>query len=144
MPTNTLGTSARQYQTHQVHYLRRTVNFNDAGIATGVRFDNPLPAGAQILPLASTINIRTAFNATTTNNLLVGTTAGGNNICATADSAAGTAGVKTLALATVGNNGFVTADTDLWITYTQTGTAATQGVAVVTIAYSVSDRADNL
>lgn len=139
MPTGTLGTQARNLQMQAVHYIRKTINFNDTGIASGVLMGT-LPAGAQILPFASTINIRTAFNAATTNNLLIGTTAAGNNICATADAAAGTAGVKTLALATLVNNGVAfSADQPIYIAYTQTGTAATAGVATVTICYAVDN-----
>lgn len=124
--------------TQQVHYLRRSINYNDTGVSSGLLMGT-LPAGAQILPFASTISIRTAFNAGTTNNLLVGTTAGGNDIVATADAAAGSAGIKTFALATVTTNGYRSADTDIYVTYTQTGGAATAGVATVTLAYSVNN-----
>ena len=132
------ATNPRSLHTQQIHYLRKSVNYNDAGISTGVLFGT-LPAGAQILPFASTISIRTAFNAATTNNLLIGTTAAGNDICATADSAAGTTGIKTLALATVTTNGYRAADTDLFVTYTQTGAVATAGIATITIAFSVNN-----
>lgn len=139
MATNTAGTQARNLQIQAVHYIRKTINYNDTGISSGVVM-GVLPAGAQILPFCSTINIRTAFNAATTNNLLIGTTAAGNNICATADAAAGTAGVKTLALATLANNGVAfSSDQSIYIAYTQTGTAATAGVATVTIAYSLDN-----
>lgn len=141
MPTNTAGTNARDLQMQVMHYLRKTVNFNDTGIGTGIAFANPLPAGAIIHPLASTIVVRTAFNAGTTNNLLVGTSAGGNQLVATADSAAGVAGVKTFALATVGVNARVANDTSIYVTYTQTGTAATAGVADIVIAYSLNNDA---
>lgn len=138
MPTNTQGTNARDLGVQLVHYIRKTINYNDGGVATGLKMGT-LPAGAQVLPFASTINIRTAFNAATTNNVLVGTTAGGNNLVATADAGAGSAGVKTFALATVVNNGYMTADQDIYITYTQTGTAATAGVATITLAYSLNN-----
>ncbi len=140
MATGTLGTAARALSFQAVHYLRKTVNYNDANIGTGVTFPAPLPAGAVILPFASTIVVTTAFNAATTNNLLIGTAAAGNQICATADSAAGTAGVKTLALATVGAGAYVgTSDTTLYVTYTQTGTAASAGSAIITIAYVINN-----
>ena len=132
------ATTPRQFHTQQVHYLRKTVNYNDSNIATGVLFGT-IPAGAQILPFASTITVRTAFNAGTTNNLLIGTAAGGNQICATADSAAGSTGSKTLALATITTNSYQAADTDLYVTYTQTGGAATAGIATITIAFTVDN-----
>lgn len=132
------NTNPRQIHTQQVHYLRKTVNFNDASISTGVIMGT-LPAGAMILPFASTIVVRTAFNAATTNNLLLGSAAAGNQYCATADAAAGTAGIKTLALATVTTNGYIAADTDVFVTYTQTGAVATAGIATITVAYSVNN-----
>jgi hypothetical protein len=132
------ATNPRALHTQQIHYLRKTINFNDAGIAAGVLMGT-LPAGAQILPFASAITIRTAFNAATTNNLLVGTTAAGNDIVATADAGAGTPGVKTIALATLTTASYRAADTDIFIAYTQTGAVATAGIATVTIAFSVNN-----
>lgn len=131
-------TTPRQYQHQMVHYLRKTVNYNDSGIASGV-YMGTLPSGAVILPFASTIAVTTAFNAGTTNNLLVGKTAGSNEYVATADSAAGTAGVKTFALATVTTGALMAADQDIYVAYTQTGTAATAGVAKVVLAYAVDN-----
>lgn len=131
-------TTPRQYQHQMVHYLRKAVNYNDSGIASGV-YMGTLPAGATILPFASTIAVTTAFNAGTTNNLIIGKTAGGNDYVATADSAAGTAGVKTFALATVTTGAYITADQDIYVAYTQTGTAASAGVAYITLAYSVAN-----
>jgi hypothetical protein len=132
------ATTPRIFHTQQVHYLRKTVNYNDTNIATGVIMGT-LPAGSQILPFASTITIRTAFNAGTTNNLLLGSAAGGNQYCATADSAAGSTGSKTLALATITTNSYISADTDVYVTYTQTGGAATTGVATITLAFTVNN-----
>ena len=132
------ATTPRTFHTQQVHYLRKTVNWNDANIATGVIMGT-LPAGAQIMPFASTISVRTAFNAATTNNLLVGSAAAGSQYVATADSAAGTAGIKTFALATVTTNGYLSADTDVYVTYTQTGAVATAGIATITLAFSVAN-----
>ncbi len=132
MPTNVPGTTARQYHQQQVHYIRRTVNFNDPGIAGGVPI-GILPAGATIID--AQVVVTTAFNAATTNNLLVGTTAGGNDIIATGDSAAGTTGLKRLASATIGVNAVRAADTTLFAAYTQSGTAATAGRAVICIEF---------
>lgn len=120
-------TTPRQFHTQQVHYLRKTVNWNDANIAAGVLMGT-LPAGAQIVDIA--VNVVTAFNAATTNNLLLGTAAGGNQI---ADTAAGAAGFKR---ATTGGALNLAGDTDVFATYTQTGTAATAGKANIVIAYA--------
>lgn len=125
---------ARQTQLQVVHMIRATVNYNDSNIANG-NVIGTLPKGAVILPLASTVVVSTAFNAATTNNLLIGTSAGGNDLATTSDTAAGSTGAKTLALATVGTGAKLAADKDIYVTYTQTGTAASAGVATVCIAY---------
>lgn len=132
MATGVLGTTARQSHSQVVHYVRRTVNWNDPGIASGVVL-GVLPAGAVIID--AQVVVTTAFNAGTTNNLLVGTTAGGNDVIATADSAAGTTGLKRLAAATIGVNAVRAADTTLFVAYTQTGTAASAGRATVCVEY---------
>ncbi len=120
----------RQFHTQQVHYLRKKVNYNDANIGTGVIMGT-VPAGSQITDIG--INVQTAFNAATTNNLLLGTAAAGNQIATTTDSAAGSTGFKRVttgaALAPFA------ADTDVFVTYTQTGAAATAGVAHIVISY---------
>lgn len=137
MATGTAGSVARKYATQQVHYLRKMVNYNDSGIASGVKM-GILPKDSIIVD--STIVVTTAFNAATTNNLLVGTTAGGNNIWATADSAAGSTGYKKVVAATIGTNaGPMSADRDIYVSYTQTGTAATAGVAYVYIGFIVNN-----
>src|SRR4051812_635515 len=82
----------RQLHTQQTHYLRKKVNYNDSNIANGVLVGT-LPAGSMI-DYGSHIKVTTAFNAGTTNVLVVGTTAGGNDISATGTSIAGTAGTK--------------------------------------------------
>jgi hypothetical protein len=72
MATGTAGTSARQFHTQQVHYLRTLFNYNDADVAS--RKIGTIPAGSNIL--RSNTVISTAFNAGTTNTLSVGFTSG--------------------------------------------------------------------
>lgn len=137
MPTGVVGTTARRYHMAQTHYLRQEVNWNDVNIANGVAMrGGPLPAGAQICGVH--INVITAFNAATTNVLACGTTGTGTQIFAGTDSVAGTTGSKIpnvagMALAPLA------ADTTIFLSYTQTGTAATAGRAVVTIFYTVDN-----
>lgn len=135
MPTGTLATNARQYHTAQLHYIRKAVNWNDTGIASGVKIGT-LPAGAAIEFVH--IKITTAFNAATTNVLAVGTTATGAEVIAGTDAVAGTLGSKVPNVAgmALGN---LAADTPIYASYTQTGTAATAGVATIVIAYSVAN-----
>lgn len=118
------ATTPRQFHTQQVHYLRKTVNFNDAGIASGVIFGT-LPAGSVLV--SQNVRVDTAFNAGTTNALNVGTTAGGTQLF----TDAATAGARSPAIAAV----VMATDTDLFVSYAQTGVAATAGQAIVVIGY---------
>jgi hypothetical protein len=138
MATNTDNRHvARQLPFQATNYLRKTVNFNDTGISTGEPFSFYLPAGAQIL--YATVNIITAFNAGTTNVLTVGQNSSSyNDIVASGDVAPGSTG-STMCLRGADLN--ITSDVQVNATYTQTGTAATAGQAVIVITYAPSNDA---
>ena len=127
MPVGT----ARLLHTQQIHYFRKRVNYNDAGIAAGV-FVGTIPAGAMLVYAAARINV--AFNAVTTNVLQMGTTAGGGEILANAVVLAGAAGFKTATSGTAFAATFAT-DTDIFVSYTQTGAVATAGQGDLMVAY---------
>ncbi len=125
---------AQQYHQNQVHFLRKEVNYNDPGIAAGTVIGR-LPANAQITQALA--RVRTTFNAGTTNVLTVGTNASAyDNIFGTADVAEGSAGNNAAPLANLQE---ALAEADVYVKYTQTGTAATQGKAVIHIAYTVNN-----
>jgi|SRR5688572_14999841 len=125
---------AQQYHQNQVHFLRKEVNYNDPGIATGIVIGR-LPANAQIVQALT--RVRTTFNAGTTNVLTIGTNASNcDNIFGTADIAEGAAGNNVAPLANLQE---VLAEADVFVKYTQTGTAATQGKAVIHVAYTVNN-----
>jgi hypothetical protein len=131
MATGTAATTARQSHEQQVHYLRFSVNYNDAGISTGVA-KQYLPAGAILI--GTDVIVTATFNAQTTNVLTVGvngTTA--NNVVGSADVNEASAQIfqNISASATLP----LTADSQVYAKYTQTGTAATQGKAYVIIKY---------
>lgn len=133
MPTGTLGVAARQDPRQVSNTLKKTTNYNDAGIATGVAFENYIPQGAYILMVET--EIVTAFNAVTTNVYTVGTVgAAFNNFVAAGDVNPALAGVypstraKGRALTAAGNVLPVAK-------YTQTGTAATAGQAITIIEF---------
>ena len=124
---------ARQTQYQMPHSLRKLVNFNDAGVAAGVLVGT-IPAGAIITSVI--VEVATAFNAATTNVLTVGTTGTGTDLMTSAETISGTIGQKaaatykgTAAAAPVAN------DTDIFVAYSQTGTAATTGVAYVLVTF---------
>jgi hypothetical protein len=133
MATGTPGTTARQLPYQVSHFLRFTVNFNDASIAAGVG-KQTLPKGAIIT--GTDVYVAAAFNAATTNVLTVGTnTPANNNIVAAADAdettIALTKGIKPTGTAL----GPLAADAQVFAMFTQTGAAATAGSAVVIISY---------
>lgn len=124
----------REYHTQQVHYLRKTVNFNDAGIASGV-YMGTLPAGAQIVD--TVVNVVTAFNAVSTNVLTVGTNS------TSYDNIVGSGGVDessaTGQRVTTGLSLEFASDADVYVKYTQSGTAANAGQAVIVVAYAANN-----
>ena len=125
---------AQQYHQNLVHYLRKEVNYNDPGIAAGVVIGR-LPAGAQVTQALA--RVRTTFNAGTTNVLTIGTNANSyDNIFAAADIAEGSAGNNAAPLANLQD---VVSEADVFVKYTQSGTAATQGKAIIHIAYTVNN-----
>jgi hypothetical protein len=133
------GLSPRQDPRNVTNTLRRTVNFNDAGISTGVAIGpDALPQGAFITGVF--VEVITAFNAGTTNTLTVGTVSTAyNNIVASADlpgngSSSLTVGT-TMVTRGLGRSLANAADVQVFIKYVQTGGAATTGKADVVIEY---------
>lgn len=122
---------ARISPEQQVHYYRVTVNYSDANISTAQRFGT-LPMGSFITDLKC--EIVTVFNAVTTNVLTLGTTTTATELVAAGDVDELTAGVTTVTRG-LGRGLTAAADTALYAKYTQTGTAATTGVATCVIAY---------
>jgi hypothetical protein len=125
---------AQQYHQNLVHFLRKEVNYNDPGVAAGIVIGR-LPAGAQVTQALA--RVKTTFNAATTNVLTVGTNGSAyDNIFAAADIAEGSVGNN---IAPTANLQEAANEADVFVKYTQTGTAATQGKAVIHIAYTVNN-----
>lgn len=120
--------TARQYHTQQVHYLRKSITFADNGVAVTV---GTIPAGSLVLRPVSGVHVTTAFNAGTGNVLDIGSSA--NDDLWGTDLALGTA---TFVPVDEAIGGFlVTADTVVTATVALSGTAATEGAAEVVICY---------
>lgn len=125
--------NARQYELQATHTLRRDIAFNTNGVAAGLLIGT-VPAGSKLTNVK--VFVDEAFNAATTNVLVGGTTLLGTNLIAAADVTEGTIGVYTPANAANQGLGLVfAADTDLFVSYTQTGTAATTGKATIIVEY---------
>src|SRR5437660_1708253 len=124
MATNTAPArpQARRNARQVSNTLKKTINFNDPGIATAVVFDESLPQGAFIV--AVLVEIVTVFNAGTTNVLTIGTTSNNaNEIVNGADVNEGATGVTAVARG-LGRALAAAAETPVYAKYTQTGTAA--------------------
>lgn len=131
MATGTPGSTARRNSSQQVGYLRFSVNFNDSGIAAGVG-KQWLPAGALII--GADVYVGTAFNAVTTNTLSVGTVGDAATNIINAQNV-GAAGLTQNVAPTGAALGPLAADKQVYVTYAQTGAAATAGRATVVVKY---------
>lgn len=137
MATNTAGTTARIDYSQDVQTLRFTVRWNDAGIATG-NGKQFLPAGAIVL--GTDCIIATAFNAVTTNVLSAGIEASTYaNLLTSAQSISGTLGGKFDNRPTGTALGPLAADSQVFALYTQTGTAASAGLAYIIVKYVLNN-----
>lgn len=131
MSTNTTARQTRDYRMQLVHYLRKTVRYNDTDIAAGSPFTKYLPSGASIQ--YATVKIKTAFNGGTTNVLTVGQNSTSFNDMVAAGDVDETATGSNMVLR--GADLTLSSDALPYAKYTQTGTAATAGEAEITIAY---------
>jgi hypothetical protein len=133
--------SARVNTTQQTNYYRFTVNFNDPNIGTAQAFGRLLQ-NTYITHVSCYVT--TAFNAGTTNQLYIGTSATTPNEILNPGQAnksvtEATIGYYTVsAAATVPSLGVAVTsggDVNLYARYRQTGTAATAGQAICAIEY---------
>ncbi len=123
---------ARNDGSQNVHFLGRDIVYNTVGIGTADTVKvGRIPAGSFLLQ--AVVRITTAFNAATTNVLTVGQNATADTDIVAAgelnEGATGVTVVLTGAALTFAN------DTDIYVRYTQTGTAATAGAATIIITY---------
>lgn len=137
MATNTTPTfpPSRRDPRQVLNTLRFTINWNDVGTGAQEGFFSSLPAGAIIADVL--VMVTTTFNAGSTNVLTVGTnSAAFNNIVASGDVNLGSVGTYNITRGQ-GLNSLLTATVDQAVNakYAQTGTAATQGQAVVLITF---------
>lgn len=125
--------AARQDPRQVANTLKKTVNFNDAGISSGLAFDNSFPIGAYIL--GTWVSIVVAFNAGSTNVLTVGTNSTTYNNLVNSTDVDETAIATTQVLRGSGPTIAATADITPFVKYTQTGGAANAGQAIIVILY---------
>lgn len=128
------GQPARDIGYGVVQAIVKQITYATPGVGTADTVKiGTLPLGAVITNVIA--RIETAFNAATTNVIIVGTSTGSNaDVIADGDldeTATGT----TQVMRGVGLS--ITADTAIYAKYSQTGTAATAGVATFVINFVV-------
>lgn len=134
MATNDTATpKGRENVPQTVCYIRKKITFADAGAAGGIPVEW-LRKGSIILE--SYVYVTTAFNAATTNVLTAGTNSTAyDNIVTSAQSVSGTTGYKLNLTPTGTAAGPLAADSQMFVKYTQTGTAATTGEAYICVTF---------
>ncbi len=105
------------------------VTYNTTGISSGIRLAKIRASATAPVLLEFFAEVVTVFNAVTTNVLTVGSDTTATQFLGAADITEGTIGFYPAANATVKKR--IVADTDIYVKYTQTGTAATTGAAVI-------------
>lgn len=130
MTTNTPGSVARQDPRNVSNTMRKKIVFGQQAtfIPMGV-----LPAGAWVTTVHMSID--TAFNAGTTNPLVVGSVGTPNSLMQAGDNTPGTPGMYASPVARLGKAVAAAADTQIGITYTPTGTVPTTGAAEVLVEF---------
>jgi len=134
MTTNTTPSfpPARRDPRQLTNTLKRTVNFTDSDVLQ-FSFQNSLPQGAFITNVL--VEVVTAFNAVTTNQMSVGTnTTSFNNIIANGDVAMNSTGVTKVSRG-LGRSLTAAQDTSVFGTITVSGTSATTGTAIILIEF---------
>jgi hypothetical protein len=136
--------SPRSTTYNSVVTVRKTINLVDFSNSTTLLLAS-IPINSFITSAAC--SIVTAFNAATTNVLTLGVTqASANELLAAADITEGTPGYYTqttgcgtintqTAQPAISNIDVTQGGVGLWVKFTQTGTAATTGQAVVAVTY---------
>lgn len=124
--------AARKNYKGSPNYIGLTVAFNTPNIGTANMVQvGTLPAGCVVFP--AIIAVTEAFNAATTNVLIIGTSADDDAYVQAGDVDEATVGGYYITRSA----GFVpTVDTPVYVKFTETGTAATTGAAKIIIPYA--------
>jgi hypothetical protein len=126
----------RQYRTQQTHYLRKTIRFDSAPSGTQIPIGT-LPQGA--LVTSTIVAVSEAFNAATSNALIVGTAADDDALVDVNGVNEGAIGSTRVAPATLAGLIAPGTDTTVFAKYSQTGTAATAGRATILVEFAVDN-----
>lgn len=123
-----MATGGRKTQLQAIHQISRTIFLADAAVSIG-QLVGVLPANCRALRIQ--VNVEVVFNAGTTNTVSVGTTLAGTDLISAA--AAGSLALTTTAVPQAKVLPLV--DTPIFVSYAQSGGAATTGQLTVIIEY---------
>lgn len=136
MATNTVGGQGQDYHQNMIHYLAKTITYEDAGKTVKV---GRLPAGAVFIPGISGIAVNVVFNGDSTNTCDVGIT--GATTKFSSALALGTLGWIETDVLTESQASAMVNDTDVDVLATVVSTAdPSTGSATVIVAYVMPDR----
>lgn len=127
MPTNSPGTTARDFHKQMIHYLRKDFTFSDAGKVLTL---GTIPGGSVLLKQVSGVIVHVAFTAGTNKQIDIGTT-DNDDLYGTDMSLASIAFVPIDEAVSA----YVATDTTLTATPDLTGTGNTAGSGTVVIGY---------
>jgi hypothetical protein len=130
MTTNTAGSVARQDPRQVSNTIRGSITFSQQAVFVPI---GTLPKNAWVSLVQMSID--TAFNAGTTNPIVVGSSGTPNSLMQSGDNTPGTPGMYASPIARLGKALAAAADIVIGITYTPTGTAASTGAAEVLIEF---------
>lgn len=105
--------------------------FNTSGIASAIKVDTIFASAANPVQIEVSCQVITAFNAASTNVVTAGTDTTATQWLGSGDVTEGTPGYYPASNAVF--KGRLTANTDIYVKYTQSGTAATTGSAVLLV-----------
>lgn len=136
-PFSSTSLPVREHSTTQTNYFRFTLNYNDPGASSGIKFGR---IGRRAHIHALQCHVEAAFNAVTTNVITMGVSATGTELI---DAATSTKSidesqttVQSITKTDVLGVGVTSDDDkDLYVRYTQTGTAATAGKVTCVLSY---------
>lgn len=115
----------------------KNVAYNTPGIASAIAI-GIIPAGSIIVPSLTGIFVTTVFNAGATNVLTLGTSTTATELLGAGAVTEGTKGAYFVAEGASGIAGdvlVVTAETTIYVKFTESGTAATTGAATVMVGF---------
>ncbi len=124
--------NAREYHTRQTHFIRYDHTFDAAASGTAIKI-GAIPKNAVVL--RTVVSVQTAYNAGTTNVLIVGTSGDDDALVAAGGVDETAVAATSVAPATLGGLLSSSADTDIYVEYTQSGTAASAGASSIVVEF---------